>query len=216
VPIIANTLGSGWTLSNLGVPGYTSEELIDRGQLASALSQIQQRANDGVPGNEVGAITLEIGGNDLLDLYEALVVPGTCPSVTESLQKPECVNGLRSALDNFTPNFEHIVDALQAQAPGVPIFVMTLYNPFSGGNGNLDQIGALALEGQSDTPFPTGLNDSIRDVAAAKGVHMVDWYPLFLGKQNEYISQDLIHPNDTGQQVMAFAVLQAMGQAGLP
>jgi lysophospholipase L1-like esterase len=209
-------LGSGWALSNLGVPGYTSGDLLNRGQMDTAVSQINARQNDGIVGNEVGAITLEIGGNDLLEIYEDLVIPGTCPSVIESLQKPECVDGLRNALTTFTPNLQEAVDRLQEAAPGVPILLATLYNPFSGGSVNLDGIGALALEGQDGTPFTTGLNDAIRAVAQEKGAYVVEWYAPFLGKVNEYIAQDLIHPNDTGHQVMAQAVLAVMAQAGVP
>lgn len=215
VPLVKQALGSGWALSNLGVPGYTSAQLLSKGQVASAVSQINARKNDNVAGNEVGAITLEIGGNDLLNLYEDLVITGKCPSVTESLQIPECVDGLRNALTAFTPNLESAVDQLQQAAPGVPIFLATLYNPFSGGSVNLDGIGALALEGQEGTPFATGLNDAVRAVAQEKGTYLVEWYAPFLGKVNEYISQDLIHPNDTGQQVMAQAVLGVMAQAGV-
>jgi hypothetical protein len=98
----------------------------------------------------------------------------------------------------------------------VPIFLETLYNPFSGGANNLDQIGTLVLEGQAGTVFPDGLNDVIRQVGQEKGVTVVDWYPIFVGKSSQYISHDLIHPNDTGYQLMAQAVLQAMAQAGLP
>jgi len=94
---------------------------------------------------------------------------------------------------------------------------MTLYNPFSGGARTLDEIGVLALEGQSGTPFAEGLNDTIREEATAHpGVVLVEWYDLFLGKQGEYISQDLIHPNNTGHAVMADAVLAAMVGVGLP
>jgi lysophospholipase L1-like esterase len=89
---------------------------------------------------------------------------------------------------------------------------MTLYNPFSGGASVLDEFGVLSLEGQDGTPFPEGLNDVIRAEAAAHpGVVLVEWYELFLGKQRDYISQDLIHPNDTGYRVMADAVLAAIG-----
>jgi lysophospholipase L1-like esterase len=90
-----------------------------------------------------------------------------------------------------------------------------LYNPFSGGSVNLDQIGALALEGQDGTPFTTGLNDAVRAVAQEKGVYVVEWYDLFIGKYNQYISRDLIHPNDEGQKVMAQAVIDAMALAGV-
>ncbi len=98
----------------------------------------------------------------------------------------------------------------------MPIFIATLYNPFSGGSTNLDQIGALALEGQADTPFPQGLNDIIRQVGQAKGVNVVEWYSLFLGGVNTLISNDLIHPNDAGYALMAQAVLDSMYSHGLP
>ncbi len=212
VPLVATGLGDQYELLNLGVAGDDSAELIEDGPLDAALAEIGARANDGVDGNEVKVITLEIGGNDLLDLYDELVLTGDCPTVIESLQRQECIDGLQNALDEFRPNLEHTIQVLQGAAPGVPIFLMSLYNPFSGGTEILDTIGALALEGQADTPFPGGLNDVIRDVAVAHpGVVLVEWYSLFLQKQSEYVSQDLIHPNDTGHRVMADAVLAAMG-----
>jgi lysophospholipase L1-like esterase len=214
VPLVYQGLGGGWALANWGVSGHTSQDLLDR-QLPNALAQINERRNDALTGNEAAAITVEIGGNDLLEIYEDLVIPGTCPSVAESLPKPECTDRLRAALLEFTPNLQEAVERLQAAAPGTPIFLATLYNPFSGGSVNLDGIGALALEGQADTPFPTGLNDAVRAVAQEKGAYVVEWYEPFLGKVNEYISQDLIHPNDDGHRVMADAVLAVMSQAGI-
>lgn len=215
VALTIQGLGDGYELLNLGVAGHDSDDLINK-QLDRGVSEIQSRNNDGTPGNETAAITLEIGGNDLLALYESLVLTGLCPSVPEALQKQECVDGLRGALDHYRPNLEHILDALKAADPNVPIFLMTLYNPFSGNSGNLDRIGALALEGEAGSPFPEGLNDTIRQVGQAKGAIVVDWYPIFIGKVNEYIAQDIIHPNDIGYSLMAQAVLDAMAQHGLP
>jgi lysophospholipase L1-like esterase len=215
VALTIQGLGDGYELLNLGHAGDDSDDLINR-QLDQAVSEIQTRNNDGIPGNETAAITLEIGGNDLLNLYNSLVVSGLCPSVVEALQIPDCVNGLQAAFDHYKPNLETILDRLKAADPNVPIFLMTLYNPFSGGSVNLDQIGALALEGQDGTPFPKGLNDIIREVGTAKGAIIVDWYPIFIGKVNEYIAHDLIHPNDIGHALMAQAVLDAMAQQGLP
>ncbi len=217
VPLVATALGSDYELINLGVAGHDSRELIEEGPLYWAQQEIESRADDSAPGNEVAAITLEIGGNDLLDLYFDLVLPGTCPSIPEALQRPVCVEALRSALDNYEPNLDETLTMLLESAPGVPIFLMTLYNPFSGGSAILDEIGVLALEGMDATPFETGLNDIIREQAASHpGVHLVEWYELFLGKQGEYISQDLIHPNDEGHAVMAEAVLAEMRQNALP
>jgi lysophospholipase L1-like esterase len=217
VPLVATALGDGYELLNLGVAGHDSEELIEEGPLDAAVAEITGRANDGDPSNDVAAITLEIGGNDLLDLYFDLVLPGVCPSIPEALQRPVCVDALRAALDNYGPNLDTAIERLQAAAPGVPVFLMTLYNPFSGNGGIIDEIGVLALEGMEGTPFPTALNDIIRERAAAhEGVVLVEWYELFFGKQRELISNDLIHPNDQGYALMADAVLAAMRAQGLP
>ena len=205
-----------WDLSNLGVSGDDSRELLFGGPLDEGLRLIAQRATDAEPGNEVGAITLEIGGNDLLDIFFDLVIPGDCPSVVEALQRQACVNALESALIAYRSNLTQTLERLAEAAPDTPVFLMTIYNPFSGGSSVLDEIGVLSLEGQEGTEFPQGLNDIIREVGDEAGVTVVEWYELFLGKQSQYIAQDLIHPNDTGHAVMAAAVTEAMALAALP
>ncbi|MCH8051486.1 MAG: hypothetical protein IIC86_05650, partial [Chloroflexi bacterium] len=205
-----------WDLSNLGVSGDDSGELLFGGPLDEALRLIALRATDAEAGNEVGAITLEIGGNDLLDIYFELVIPGDCPSVIEALQREACVTALESALAAYRSNLTETLERLIEAAPETPIFLMTLYNPFSGEGTVLDEIGVLTLEGQEGTPFPKGLNDIIREAGAEAGVILVEWYEPFLGKKSEYISFDLIHPNDAGHAVMAAAVTEAMALAGLP
>jgi len=216
VPLVAARLGDGYELLNLGVAGHDSQELMDEGPLDQAIVEIASRADDDVKGNEVGVITLEIGGNDLLDLYFDFVLTGICPTVEEGLENPLCVRELQAALAGFDPNLGETLDILRAEAPGVPIFVMTLYNPFSGGSFNLEQIGILALEGEPGTVFEEGLNDLVRkQVDGREDVHLVEWYEPFLGKQGEYISLDFIHPNDTGYRVMADEVLAAMEDAGV-
>ena len=205
-----------WDLSNLGVSGDDSRELLFGGPLDEGLRLIAQRATDAEAGNEVGAITLEIGGNDLLDIFFDLVIPGDCPSVVEALQRQACVNALESALIAYRSNLTQTLERLAEAAPDTPVFLMTIYNPFSGGSSVLDEMGVLSLEGQEGTEFPQGLNDIIREVGDEAGVTVVEWYELFLGKQSQYIAQDLIHPNDTGHAVMAAAVTEAMALAALP
>ncbi len=214
VPLVARGLGAR-ELINLGVPGDTSADLL-AGPLDRGIAEIRQRIADGLPGNEVSVITLEIGGNDLLNLYFDLVIPGICPNLTEGLANPKCVAGLQAALDEYRPNLREALARLTDAAPGVPVFLLTIYNPFSGGSQNVDEVAKLALEGEPGTPFPEGLNDIIRTEGEAAGVHVVDIYPLFLGKASQYIYRDLIHPNDSGYKVMAGAVLEAMRAAGLP
>jgi lysophospholipase L1-like esterase len=215
VGLVHDALPPDFALLNLGVAGYDSQELIEKGELERATDEIRSRNNDGNSENDVRAITLEIGGNDLLDIFFNYVLPGQCPNVAEGLQKPECVALLRNALDRYEPNLDKILTTLQQASPDIEIFLMTLYNPFSGALPNLDELGELSLEGREDTPFPEGLLDIVRRQAESHGAHLVEIYPLFEGKAHEYIAGDTIHPNDTGYRVMADAVIAEMRATGI-
>jgi lysophospholipase L1-like esterase len=215
VGLVHDELGPEFALLNLGIAGHDSNQLINDGPLDRAVGEIEQRNRDDDPDNDVEVVTLEIGGNDLLDLFFELVLPGRCPSVAEGLQKPECVDALRETLDAYEPNLDLILDRLREADPELNIFLMTLYNPFSGALPVLDELGELTLEGDPATPFPEGLQDIIRRQAETNDVHLVEVYPLFEGKAREYIAADTIHPNDTGYRVMADAVISEMREAGV-
>ncbi|MCH8815496.1 MAG: hypothetical protein IH957_10465 [Chloroflexi bacterium] len=202
-------------LMNLGVPGYTSTDLAVERELDEALGEIRSRLRDDIEGNEVTAITLEIGGNDLLALYADLVIPGTCASVEEALAKDECVDGLNEILTTFEANLDATLARLREVDVDLPVFLLTLYNPFSGGNEAISRIGDLSLEGEASSPFESGVNDVVREVGSRYAVTLVDIFPLFEDKSAEYIAFDLIHPNDEGYVVIATAVLSAMSAAGL-
>lgn len=215
VGLVHDELGPEFALLNLGIAGHDSHEMIAKGPLDRAIAEIGGRNDDDDPDNDVEVVTLEIGGNDLLDLFFDLVLPGRCPSVAEGLQTPECVEALRETLDTYESNLGQILDRLQEADPELNLFLMTLYNPFSGASPLLDELGELSLEGAPDTPFPEGLQDIIRRQAEENDVPLVEVYPLFEGKAREYIAGDTIHPNDTGYRVMADAVIAEMREAGV-
>ena len=216
VALVHAAFGGDVDLLNLGVPGYTSTDLLIEGELDEAVGEIRSRLLDDVEGNEVTAVTLEIGGNDLLRLYTDLVIPGTCVSVEESLEKDECVNGLNESLSGFKSNLDTTLARLRSVDGDLPIFLMTLYNPFSGTDSAAERIGDLALEGEPGARFDIGLNDIVRDIGSRYEATLVEIFPLFEDKSSEYIAFDLIHPNDQGYTVMAGAVLAEMSGAGLP
>lgn len=210
VPLVHGELPAGTSLLNLGHSGDTSEQLIEHGHLDKAVLTIESRNGDGTSANDVSLVTLEIGGNDLLAIYFGLVLTGVCPDLETALDRPQCVDTLRSVLDGFEPNLDEALDALQAASPDLRIVVLTLYNPFSGLIDTYAALGELSLEGMPGTPFETGLNDIIRAQAAAHNVIVADLYPLFVDRAPELISGDHIHPNDAGYQVMADAVSAAL------
>lgn len=210
VPLVHQALGDDFELINLGHSGDTSGDLIDHGHLDEAVAAIEERNGDDNAGNDVKLVTLEIGGNDLLDLYFSEVVTGMCPDLQAALQKPECVNPLRIAFERFEPNLNSILGRLREADLEVPVLLLTLYNPFSGRIPAIAELAEVALEGRPDTPFAEGLNDIIRATGGDHGVLLVDLYPLFEGRGGELVALDLIHPNDAGYRVMADAVLAAL------
>lgn len=210
VPLVREGLGDAFELVNLGHSGDTSEELLGHGHLDEALMLIEELNGDGDAANDVRLVTLEIGGNDLLDVYFSLVLTGRCPALRQSLARPMCVETLRETLDRFRSNLAETLDRLRQPDPDLQIVVATLYNPFSGRLPAIDELAEFALEGRQDTPFPDGLNDIIREVAGERDMTLVDWHAPFQGKANEYIFVDFIHPNDTGYRVMADAVLESV------
>jgi lysophospholipase L1-like esterase len=214
VALVHEGLGVDVELMNRGVAGDTSQDLIDE-QLDGATAEIVSRNGDADAKNDIAVVTLEIGGNDLLEIFFDLVLPGTCPNVEDGLNTPECVDAVRETLDAFAPNLHLILERLREADQDVPIFLLTLYNPFSGGAAALDELVDLALEGRAGTPFPEGLNDIIREEAEAGSARLVDVYPSFEGKAREYIASDVIHPNDDGYRAMADAILAEMRRSAL-
>jgi lysophospholipase L1-like esterase len=206
VALVRTHLGPDVELINLGHSGDTSDDLLQAGKLDEALTAITTRAEDADPSNDVRLVTLEIGGNDLLGIYFSQVQTGVCPDVETALSKPECTETLRNALDTFRPNFETMLQGLEESAPGVPLIVMTLYNPFDF-LGELGELGVLSLDGLAGTAFPEGLNDIIREVAAEHGVPVADVYSAFKGRTASLLFSDFIHPNDAGYRVMADAFI---------
>jgi len=210
VSLVHASLGARYELLNLGVPGATSQDLIDGGNLDRAVQDIAQRKGDSDPANDVRLVTLEVGGNDLLHLYGAFVQTAICPSAQTALAKPECSGALRSALDGFRPNAVTALDRLRSADASLRILLLTLYNPFDYLPG-VGDLGDMSLEGKPDTPFAGGLNDIIREVAQGRdNVTVVDTFPLFKGRTPELIASDGIHPNDAGHRVMADAVTAAL------
>ena len=214
VPLIYDSLAGGYELQNLGHSGDTSQQLLDHGHLDEAIATIEQLNRDSDPDNDVRLLTLEIGGNDLLGLYASFVITGVCPDVDTLLAKPDCIDALTTALTNFEPNFlatlDSILDSIDAAAPSLEVVVLTLYDPFSGRLPVQSAISQVSLEGMAGSPFPEGLNTIIRRLVEGRNVTLVDLYPLFQGRGNELISNDLIHPNDAGYAVMAEAVIAAI------
>ena len=197
-------------LRNLAISGETSASMIAGGQLDAALEAI---ATADPP---VAIVTLDIGGNDLLRLLGT----ETCQAAPLA---QECLALLAQTLAAFDANFQQIVGelmaALERDAPGARLAVMTYFNPFSGTDAAYEAAAQLALLGTDDRidcdapePQARGMNDIIACAGERLGATAVDIGPAFrgLGLELTHIGSDDIHANDAGYEVAADAFLRAL------
>jgi acyl-CoA thioesterase-1 len=194
------------TLMNLGDPGETTTSMLAGGQMNAALEQIEGRRDDGIAGNEVAVITLDIGANDFIPL-----VLGDSPCLPNPLAEA-CTQAATSALTTFRSNFGDITRRLRAAAgPEVEIVVLGLYNPLSGSGGTFDAVGDAAVELFNSTVAAAATDSDVRATFA-------DIFTYFDGRGAEltHITETPsdVHPNDDGHYLMARAVVEALGLPG--
>ena len=198
---------NGVSLMNLGHGGDTSTTLISHGHLAAAVAELGTRNGDTNPKNDVKAVTLDIGGNDVTPLI------GLCAGGVT----PTCTAAISSIFGTFSGNFYATLGALRAAAgPDTPIIVMTYYNslvnplcPFSA----LAPLGNVVLEGEPLIGLPAGLNDIIRFIAPLHGAKVADLvpggvFPALLGPSD--IQPDCLHANDSGYKIIANEFKEAL------
>jgi lysophospholipase L1-like esterase len=192
------------TLTNLAVGGETSASFITGGQLQSALTTIAT--------NDVGVVTFDIGGNDLLELMS-----GPCQDPTD----PGCLPAVQAAMATFAQNYAFSVatlDAALSQEPGdPPLIVMTYYNPWSGTGSTYEGVLEMVLLGSDGelnctNPAGWGMNDLIACLGPQYGADAVaDVYPPFTGKglTLTHIATGDIHPNNAGYAQIASVFREA-------
>lgn len=185
--------GTSYGLVNLGASGETSGSILTQGQLAQAESVLASRP--------AAYVTLDVGANDVLSHLQS-------PDCGSDLQSTACQERVEQTLVDYRTNLDAILARLTAAAGDAQVVLLTTYNPFSLG------LGQSAQEAQSDVII-SRLNTVATEVAAAHGVVVADGFtPMqdttaatthMLGAEPD------IHPNAAGYDVLANAVLSALG-----
>ena len=181
-------------LLNLAESGATTDSLIDT-QLPTALEVISDRNGDDDPGNDVVAITVDIGGND--------AVGGIFESCAEAVTVA-CGAAVQDTLGAVSQNLTSIMMQLRAAAgPDTRIAVMTYFNGLVACDHQASADNAeLVLEGiPGVTP---GLNGIIRQVADRADALVADTFGM-LGPEDLVGGVDCLHANDAGYQKIAAA-----------
>ncbi len=198
-------------LVNLAVGGENSTSFITgvlppnpprTPQLDQALAVIAD------PDTDVSVVTLDIGGNDLLELLRPGAPCSTYPPTNE------CLLAGQAAIVQFSQNYGYILTVLNkalAADPGEEtLMVMTYYNPWSGTGSAYEGVVAMLMlgtDGRIDCASQAGwgMNDIIACVGTMFGATVVDVYPRFEGKGLEltHIAEGDIHANDSGYAQIA-------------
>lgn len=193
---------------NVGVAGETSATLISGGQLAAATGAIASATS---AGECVGAITLDIGGND----FGQILTGETTPEAA--------ISGLRSNLDTILSQISNVA-RYQVAGCSPHLALMTYYNPYPG----------LAIppsyQPLSDIYLPQ-LNEIIAEMGDKYGWSVANVEPLFRGREADllYVNQGIytnplllipflpwfeqnvdFHPRPAGHDVIADAFWQAL------
>jgi lysophospholipase L1-like esterase len=167
-------------LINLSEPGETIESFIDDGQLDAALSEI-----DDAPNDSLQTITLTIGGNNILSLWESTLAERN------------------EALDEFETGFATVVEELEEATSGMDVdVVVTTYYDLTEGDPTIEGSNAWWL---------ARFNDVIRETADTSDFIVVDLADTFADRITEltWFPAD-IHPNNAGHQLIARAIWQEL------
>jgi hypothetical protein len=190
----------------LGLPGVTTSLVISE-QLPVVVPLVIARNGDRNPRNDVEAIYLTVGGND---------VSGPIFDACAGGLTGACVGAINSLMDEVEANYRVILgDLRDAAGADTPIVVTTYDNPIPFCDRNeipgAAFLGEIALEGGADVglPFiPRGLNDVIREVASGYGVDVADTWGQ-IGPGQWVGGSDCLHPNTTGHATIAAIATEA-------
>lgn len=188
-------------LANVAVPGATTTSLI-AGQLQPAVDLIGERDENRNPHDDVEVVTVTIGGND--------VSGPAIRACVATLTTVACQTTVDTTLAVTRAQLTEVLQQLvTAAGRDTEVVVTTYYNPIgscflSGLNPRAAGIADVVLEGGrlEFLDLSAGLNDVIREVAAATGAQVAELYGELDASQ--YVGgPDCLHPDQDGHAEIA-------------
>ena len=176
-PVVWISLAGDGTLQDFmhGIGGQTP-------QLDAAIALLQKLKAEG---HDVVAISLSIGGNDLLALRTQMGCQGG--------GQAGCVDAFSRLVLSYIIDMQGVYARLNAaKDPATPVFQNTIYDAQDcGGPGSEITTSAVAVK---------VFNQSIVAAAKSGGATLVDFYPSFKGRACEYVSG--VDPTYAGYDVI--------------
>ena len=183
------------------LPGVTAQHVASE-QLPVAIPIIEARNGDANPANNVEAITIHVGGNDVSGPIQTQCLGGFTAA---------CVGTWLGEMAAFEADLRDVVGPLrEAAGDGAPIVLGTYDNPvatcFLGDVFGADAVflGAMVLEG-SPEGFPLaldGIHDVVRRVADDYNADVAESFDS-LAPSDFVGGQDCLHITDSGHQKVA-------------
>ncbi len=189
--------GGKLDVTNLGVPGWTSGDLLSSLQTDSSVIQALQSAN---------VITLNIGSNDLL---QAANFAGLIEDPT--LFDPVALGqNVAAAIGSFGNNLIGIISTIR-QHSQAPIILYTIYNPIP-----LENPLGPTFYGFAEQMISKTNNEVIKPTAIGSKSLLADAYVSYTDQQLNYLLPNDVHPNQEGHQVLANLANQLLIQLLVP
>lgn len=165
-------------VSDLGVPGWTSAQLLDAIQTNDAMRHQIGHA---------GIVTVDIGSNDLLQtaFRNGQTLNTADTQVLESQ--------LTATVKTLGSHINEILDQINKLNPQADVVVYNLYNPISPANENVHNLADYALQ---------AANLAIAEAAVAHHDTVADAYDALHNYSEDVLPGD-VHPTVKGQALLA-------------
>ncbi|MDG5789824.1 GDSL-type esterase/lipase family protein [Evansella sp. AB-P1] len=178
--------GGQLDVTNLGVPGWTTSDLLDALQIDEAFIQVIQDSD---------VITINIGSNDLLQAARFAEIMAN-PTLFDPAQMNDDVLAASGLLSS---NLIDIITLIRTNSSS-PIVLYNIYNPIVAGD---DMFSATLF--QAADAIIKSVNEHIISSfnSTEYGIVVVDAFVAFDGNQEIYMLPNDVHPNIVGQQILA-------------
>lgn len=191
---LANSYAYQVKATNAGIAGQTSRQILNRMQ---SDSQLQKELK------EADLLTLTLGGNDVLAVVRKELTNLSLASFDQPLK-------------TYQANLEQIIAQARQDNAQLPIYIVGIYNPFYLSFPELTEMQTIVDEWNQATADLAASYEGVYfvpvDHLLAKGLEATDGSNQ-TGQVNDLLfSEDNFHPNQTGYQLMAQAIMEKINE----
>ncbi len=205
VPILSRQVETDYhyrvTSKNYGVAGNTSQQILTRMQDKADIQKDLKQAD---------LMTLTVGGNDVMAVLRKNLADLSLDSFTKPAQA-------------YQERLRKIIELARQDNKDLPIYILGIYNPFYLNFPDLTQIqdvvdswndGTQAVTDEYDNVYFVPVNDLLyKGIDGQEGVaEASDSQSNTSVKNDALFEKDHFHPNNTGYQIMANAVLEKINE----